>query len=732
MSKYSNIFTILKTVITKLNTTKWFYAFVIVVYSFFILFYMGPITWNCGDSLSGIGDSTGGPIWRSSMEPEQPLLGGPQKQTNYPFGESLYSPVGYASIAQTLTIRGLDKVVGPVCAYNSFNIISYFATALVMFAFLLYLLKSRWVALLGGYAVSFTPYIQSKIGGHPSYGYAALLIGVFWVTLHIIKRRQYRYGFILASLLALCAYFDPYFILLSVTVMMPTIFAWFITVFYSYIKHRSKTTHFTPTLKVFIVALAAFIVLISPLIYVRINDASSINASTGPTRANVAATAALCSNKPLDYLMPDPYNMHLMSWFGLGYTKANIEHRNWCGPGESRVSISLAAIVTIVVASTTYLFRRRYYASKPAIPNMEYKTELIIVAAVLVILSAFLLGLPPEIRGVITPSGIVIKLTETWRIFAREYLVLNAFVIILFSIAFVYLISLLRARWKKSIPFIFGIIWTIIIAEYQIFTPFSPFNFTYSRDVPQIYRDIKVNKDIKALAEYPIDRMGVESDVIVYYTTMQYVHKKPIVNSALINDPRENFHVSIKDLSDPQTIPALRKIGIKYIIIHGVSPKDILKVTDQLEIVKVETPKVYGIQLLKKAKNNTINLARIKSGTTIDYTAVITNGYTINANIMKSPINTEYEVLQGAKLEAETITKTRLNRIITVCFDIKTAGAPQNVTSLTILVNGKTFSRYNINEQSYTPVNLDINDGDVISLINNGGFNMRLNNLGCK
>lgn len=715
---------------TILNTTKWFYAFVVAVYAFFVIFYMGPITWNCGDTLSGIGDSTGGPVWRSSLEPEQPLLGGPENKTNYPYGENLYSPVGYASIAQTLTIRGLDKVVGPVCAYNSFNIISYFATALVMFAFLLYLLKSRWIALLGGYVVAFTPYVQSKIGGHPSYGYAALLIGIFWVTLHIIKKRQYRHGFGLAGLLALCAYFDPYFILLSITVMVPTVTAWLVAVIYTHFKYKNKKTYFVPTFKVFAAALGTFFILISPLMYIRIHEASSINASTGPTRANVAATAAQCSNKLLDYLLPDPYNTHLSSWFGQDYTKSNIEHRNWCGPGESRVSISLAVITTVIIAAIIYLIRKRYYFGKPKIPKMQYQKELVIGAVVLVMSAAFLLGLPPEMRGVITPSGIVIKITETWRIFAREYLVLNAFAVILFSITLVYLNSLLRGKWKKVAPVALGLLWLVIIAEYQIFSPFDPFNFTYSRDVPHIYRDIKTNKDINALAEYPIDRMGVESDVIVYYTTMQYIHKKPILNSALVNNSQENLHVSIKDLTDPQTIPALRGLGIRYITIHGVSSRELAMATDQLEIVHSETPKVYGIQLLRSAKNNTITLARIKPGPSTDRTLVIKKGYMVNADIMKTSIAIEYEVINGAELESDAINGKKTTDIQPVCFDIRTAGAP-SASTLVIKVNGSTISNYNVSEQ-YRSINLNTKEGDTISLSNSGGYNMRLNNLGCR
>jgi hypothetical protein len=188
--------------------------------------YMGPSTWNCKDTLIGFGDSTGGPIWRNSLKPSQPFFGGPEKMTNFPFGEDLYSPVGIVAAGQTLEMRTISKVVGPVCAYNAMNIIGFLSTAILMFWFVYYLTKRYWIGLVAGYIVSFTPYAQTKVGGHPSYGYTSLLILVFWAVHHLIKRSNIKSAAYLAIILACCFYFDPYFILLAGTVIAAILLAW--------------------------------------------------------------------------------------------------------------------------------------------------------------------------------------------------------------------------------------------------------------------------------------------------------------------------------------------------------------------------------------------------------------------------------------------------------------------------------------------------------------------------
>lgn len=717
-------------VYSKLRSLPLLNILVVASYLFFVVFYMGPSIWNCSDTLSGLGDSTGGPVWRAGLEPKQPLLGGPEKFTNFPSGENLYSPVGVVSVEQTLMMSGLSKLVGPVCAYNTINVLGYMSTALVMFFFVLYLLRNRWIAWFAGYAVAFTPYAQSKVGGHPSYGYASLLLAVFWLTLHIIKRKRWVHGVGLGVALAVCSYFDPYFILLAGTVLVPTLLVWMVQAILAYRRGGKQREGAIQTLKVFLVALASFSVLIAPLVIIRIKDAAVINSSTGAVRGNIEDAAMKCSNFPHDYLLPDPYNNSLVRLLGPGYTAKNISARHWCGAGESRVSISLVIIGLSTVGAIVLLWERVNARRLRLSKLLNYNATLAIGAVLLVAVAALLLGLPPRIGGYLMPSGVVIMLTKTWRIFAREYLVLNMMLVILSAIMLSYFYQSFKGRFKKTLIFLFIGLSAVVMFEYQIHDAFIPFTFSYKRDVPKIYHQIRDNPDITALAEYPIDRTGIEADSIVYYLTMQTVHRKNILNSAATTNVNEKLHVAIKDITDPQTIPILRSLGIRYITIHGLTAKQVQAKTDQLEIVAEETPPVYGLTMLRAAPTNTFVLAKIIDGPSVDYAVTINKGYAVNLEIMKSSVDLEYETIPNSELSVTSLYGRKPAESNNVCFDLKMA-AIGDASDVIVSVNGKPQQTVAITDK-YSTVRLDAKSGDTIKINNLKQHNTRINNLGCR
>jgi hypothetical protein len=711
---------------------NWFWAFAIVVYVFFTASSIGPGFSKCTDSIYGFGDSTAGPIWKNSLKPEQPILGGYEDATNYPKGESLYSPVGYASLIQSTVMKATSEVVGPVCAYNLYNIFGYLSTSLVMFAFILYLTKNRWIGLLAGYAVGFTPYVQSKIGGHPSYGYAALLIAILWLTIHLIAYRRKRHAVALGIVLAICAYFDPYFILLAMTVVLPILAMW------TLISFKRRKVRFErvdwPTakqwLKPFVIAVVVFAVLVTPLVVIRIKDAGTIDANVGAVRGNVIAAAMLCSNTPIDYLLPDPHNIHLVKLFGLHYTEINIQMRNWCGDGESRVSISLILMAVIAACGGVMLWDRlNKRRLKQLVGLLPYGTSMVVGSILLVALAALLLGLPPYIDGVITPSGIVLKITQTWRIFAREYLVLNLAVVVLAAIALKYFTTTVAFKNRKIFKAVVYIVLFLgITAEYQINIPFQPMTFSYSRDIPEIYGRIRDNPDINVIAEYPIDRMGIEHDSIVYYMTMQAVHGKKMFNSAVVPDSNEDLHIAMKDLTDPQTIPALRALGIKYIVIHGEKEADVIAKLPNIQILAHDNPVVYALTMVRADTDNDIILAKILDGPQVSNVLTIKKGYLENIALIQSPINIEFDVAQDTELKVKTLEGKTSDSSV-ACFDIRMDGDTEQ-SQVAISVNGQLQQTIDVNG-NYMPVLVTANPGDIITIHNGNGHNMRLNNLGC-
>lgn len=693
---------------------------------------MGPSITHCTDRLNGLGDSTAGPVWENSLKPSQPLSGGYEGTTNYPVGDNLHSPVRYSAIGQSVLMKLNAKIVGPVCGYNLFNFSSYLFTAITMFAFIYYLTKSRWIALMAGYAVAYTPYIQSKIGGHPSYGFAGLLILALWLTIHIFKNPKYLYGVLLALIVAFSMSFDPYFVLLTATVLVPVVLVWFAYITARVIQGNETKENYLQIIKIFSVALLGVIILISPLIYVRLAKSAEIDKSTNNSRGNVLVTAQQCSNLPLDYLLPDPRNQLLAEKIK-NYTQRNINLRHWCGFGESRVSVSLVAMTVIGMGLIIILWevlnnRRTKLASK-----IEYKPPIILINSIILMGAvAMLAGMPPNVHGYTTLSGVILKLTATWRVFAREYIVINLATIVLFAIVLRFF-SIAKFRYRRVLmPVGYVFIFMGILIEYQITTPFLPLTFSYKNDTPNIYKSLRLDSDVYAIAEYPVDRIGIEYDSTIYYLTMQKVHQKKIFNSASSNDIRENIHIAMKDLTDPQTIPALRATGVDHIIVHDVNIDDLKSKVPDLQIITQENPAIFGLTMVRPGKTNNMVLAKIKDGPKLQELLVINKGFTVNLPIQTNPLDVQFEILQDAELGVSPVISDKKSSAVGLrCFEAKMS-APEDRAMLAVLVNGQESQNTELNGKQYSSIQIIAKEGDVIRLRNSTGHNMRLNNLGCK
>ena len=199
-------------------------------------YYMTPQALHCQTTVYGFGDSTAGVIWRNGVSSDNPLWG-PEHATNYPYGEDLSSPVNYIAVLHFTLYWVLAKIAGPICGFNLLNFIGFVATAAAMYGFIHWLTHKKSIAWLAGFAVSFSPYFQNKVGSHSSYGYAAFLILALWLYLRLLRERHWLDVPLLALVLAVCVYWDPYFSLLVATILAPLVV---VTVVYSYLQVRGQ------------------------------------------------------------------------------------------------------------------------------------------------------------------------------------------------------------------------------------------------------------------------------------------------------------------------------------------------------------------------------------------------------------------------------------------------------------------------------------------------------------
>jgi hypothetical protein len=705
-----------------------FYVFTILSFAVLTAYYMRPSVEHCTSVVYGFGDNTGGPIWRFSIDPNHPL-GGLEKVTNYPFGDNLYSPVSYSLILQVILFWGFAKLVGPVCGFNFLNILGFMTSALVMFGFIYWLTRRKWLAWLAGYAVTFAPYFQTKVGSHPGYGYQALLIGILWAFLAVIKTGRKKWAGVLALLSATCFYFDPYFSLLALSILIPLFIAFAgVAVARRIRSGRWPEIH----IRAFMLSAAVFIIALLPLAYVKIRFGSQIDATVSSSRGNTLLAAEACSIYPHEYLLPFAANPLFTKALGSNKTKVQSTLYGFanCNVAEDSINISLFIMVLLlaglIILSWEKLNKRLLgYRSIVQVDPAILFTCLIGVMAL-----AFLVALPPiKVLRVPTLSYILLHLTSIWRIVEREFVVLNIAFITLFAVVASYFLSHFKFSKRMGV-ILFALLFIGVFAEYQTFNPLhsgSFISFSYN-EAPPTYYWVAQSQDIHVIAEYPIERVGTESDAIVYYTTMQTIHKKPLFNSVLPESPQEPIRSSIKNLADPQTVPVLHAMGVDTIIVHGVEAAEVAKIP-YLQIVYVGNHGRTGrVPPSRTIEDGQLVVAKITNSPKPSAMLTFSKEPLYNGNIIKSAVEWQYEMQQDNAFIIKGIAPNSTQAPLNVCFAVKMAGVNDRDT-LSLIVDGKQEQTIQLDNQ-YVEVKLTASQS--IKLHNTSGHNMRVAQLGCK
>jgi hypothetical protein len=709
---------------------------VVLSYVFFTVMYMGPSVTQCNNTLYGFGDNTAGPVWRFSIKPSQPPLGSYTDMTNFPVGENFYSPANYSQYGQAILIWSASRIAGPVCGYNLVNMAGFIASALVMFGFIYSVTRKRSIAWLAGFAVSFSPYYQMKVGGHPGYGYQALLIGSVWAFYNVIKYRRRRDIVWLAVLTSLSLYFDPYFSLLIIFMLVPLGLVWLALVWQrtrKKVKKQSFKTQIMPDVKAIIKAVLLCIILIAPLLFVTVKNSRQISTTVAAVRGNVVAEAAACSNLPYEYLIPSGRNKILEKLTDRTTYTATIQmlHNNYsCGIGEDTVGVSLAvlsvATIGLIIFGWERINKRRLGL------KLGYDNELVIYGMVAIAVAAAIIALPPlKIGGLIpTPSFILLAITPTWRTLTRMYVDVNFAIITIFAVVLWY-VSVRFAKHKKLLGILFVGLFLTIFVEYLAFKPFKGNDistFSYKTNVPTPYTWLGEQENISTIAEYPIEKSGGESNAMAYYLTMQLAHKKKLFNANIPTTKEENLRTSLKDISDPQTVQVLSAMKIDAVVIHGV-PEETVRAIPGLEVIYSAPHQRFNMSAFTPLiTHDNVVIARITAPKTVQMLSLAKN-FVRNTTIIKSAADWNYEALNNSRIDVIRVPGQDVAQVTDNkrCFDIKIAGQTDKA-AITISADGKPFITVPA-DGTYQSMVVPANK--TITLTNDKGYNMEVRNLGC-
>lgn len=717
-----------------------FTFFAIAVYLFATVYYMGPSIASCDSVTYGFGDNTAGPIWRSTL-PNQGLLGGVTGVTNAPYGDNLESPIAFSLVLQTLLIKGLQAIGGPVCGYNLVNAASFMVSALVMYGFIYALLRRRWIALFAGYAVAFTPYYQMKVGGHPSYGFQALFIAAIWLFYRLITYQKLRDAILLALVFTISIYFDPYFTLFITTVLGALGLAWLIVnrrIFWATYRKSKQSLPVRKQLRLIIISIGFMIIGTLPLAGIYLAQRGTIEGSVAASRGNVLMEAKACSNWPHEYFVP--FVLHPVFGKVIGkdtYTKdVDFMKQGFpCGIGEDTVGISVAMLIIIAIGTTVLAWeainKRRLRISE----TVSFDARVVLVGTVLVGVFAVLLALPPmRLHGIIpTPSYELLQITSTWRTLARFYMLANIAVVTIVCIYIAVIWNRFKQHRKLLIVLFIGLFLAVFV-EYQAFRPFSGnklSTFDYSKDVPGAYVWLGSQPTIQTIAEYPLEQYGRESDAMSYYLTMQVTHKKRLFNSALSYGPQEQYKDSLKNLADPQTIPTLRAMGVDVVVAHGVPPADIA--------AQIAAPVAFAAGQSQfnianhspVVKNDDVTIIDIRKVTPASHYIDLGEGFARNTTIINSVIDWNYEAINRSVLNVRAVADKRFKtntQAAAVCFSAQMS-VPTEVTTLTAMADG---GRVELGPITGGLGRYKLTAKEEIVLITGNEHNLRITDLGCR
>lgn len=708
-------------------TKYWKVGLVVVSYLGLSFFYMGPVIGDISGSLYGFGDNTAGPVWRNTVSPSNPL-GGFEDKTNFPDGENLYSPVGFSGTLQALPLWTLSRTFSPVTAYNLFNIAGFVSTALIMYGFIMYITKNRWIAWLAGFAVSYAPYYQVKIGGHPSYAFSGLFVATIWIFLSLMNKPSRLKALTLGLTVGMSFYFDPYFVLYQVLVCFALLVGWL------YARRGVALILRVRELKLLLLSVVTSVIVVLPLLGIYLSSKTTIENQVASVRGNVVAEATACSNYPHEYLLP--FVLHpAAEVLGSENTFKKIQNKlkdNFsCGIGEDTVGVSLT-ILAILSLTGLVLVWERINNRNPKILNTEVRMVIAIATTLLIL--GFLFALPPKsYAGLPTPTEVMLGFTTTWRTLTRSYMLVNISLVILMALALHYYTK--NKNISKHLRVIVYVMIVLLVAvEYQAFKPFKGnqmSSFNLKRDIPAVYKNVKDDKDIGSIAEYPIESYG-ESDAPSYYISMQLLHGKKILNSPSPGSSQEELRRSIRNLKDPQTIPALQALGIDALVVHGVKSSD-LEYLREYDVSKVfEQPRFTLISHTGViASDNSVIVKIGKSKNSAPVTVgLLEKDFYRNLGIIKGPFEWAYEAVDGAVIKIKTINGgkvTEPNAGNYYCFSIRTS-APGESVLFEPRVDGVVQRKVMINNQ-YSKFKYFVKDKIVLN--NDSKSNMQITSLGC-
>jgi len=464
----------------------------------------------------------------------------------FPFGIDTVESVPFFPLWGLLA-KYLSICVNEIFAYNFLLLLTFVLTALSAYALMMELTKNRGVSIFSALIFSFCPYHFVRVWQH--FGTAQIQ----WIPLYIFSliklfsTRNIRFAFLLAFSLALNYYHDvhyAYYLFFAGLLFL-------ICVLTAKDGLAEKIRFF----KLFLLAMVIGVLLILPALVPFLVKFLQTKHQAVLAQSLVRPFEDLFSQsaRPLSYLLP----FTEQPVFG-GFTKMFIGTGLW---GESLTEHNVfLGFIPLSLAILAFIKRKRI---TELFPYKKKEAGFIFYFFVSLFVLGFIFSQPPwwDIFGfkLYMPSFVFYKIVPMFRAYVRWAIIVMLSVSVLAGFGLLYLVSSLKQNRAKA----------ALIAAFTIFSLWEFWSnpgehvIDLSR-TPLVYDWLSEQPGDFVIAEYPLDTGGANET----YKFYQIRHKKKIINGTLPGTLANTFARKMTRLAEPETILLLRRMGVKYVVVH--------------------------------------------------------------------------------------------------------------------------------------------------------------------
>jgi hypothetical protein len=526
----------------------------------------------------GPGDHTASLIWLYEQYPQSPWWGHTDMSAA-PFGEMLWTPVYLLGQAMYILFWVFSTIFqNGVAGYNALTTLGFIFSFLAMYFTMVKLFNSRRISLaVLSYVATFTPFVMALNSvGHFVYifapGYVAIL--TLFILNSLKSKGSKKYVIATGMISGLSWLIDPYYVLFSTLLIFSMSVGWFI-----YNRTYSSKQKLLFFIKKVGSIVAVWLICVLPLLFYSHIISSEISSAT-TVRADITHDAQQYSSRFVDFLLPsvqNPVTPTLLKSY-----KMETFH------GKDATFTLYAGLVFMAALVSGLIW---YFITKQK-RYRRYIVSFLISSAILLLFS-----LPPviDILGLSLPgpSGVIILISDAWRVFARLFIF--AFPLLVMVAAALSLLILESKRMWLRIAVV--LILVLIPLDMLFRNPIdSTLFWNINSSISANYKIIRDDQSIKTLAEYPL-REAPHYKGSLYFTA-QLSHEKKILNPMMVNaDNHSKARRSLVDLTNPQTVPALKYLGVDAVQVWTplASGQGVFMGAKGLSLLKNDTTKnIFG------------------------------------------------------------------------------------------------------------------------------------------